>query len=93
MKLGTVLENDKWKVKVYSPPREHGPPHVHVISKGDNADVKIYLETLEVKGKTKFSKKSIKKIIKHLYKNYDYLMDRWETLHGKEKKTKFKKGT
>ena len=54
MKAGTVLKNGKWKVKVYSPPREHGSPHVHVISKGTKAQVKIFLEDLSVSGKTKF---------------------------------------
>jgi len=83
---GTVLENIKWKIKVYSPPKEHGAPHVHVISKGDRASVKVYLETLEISGKTKFSKKSVKEILKYVHKNYDFLMDKWEALHGKKKK-------
>ena len=86
MKAGTVIENNKWKIKVYSPPREHGSPHVHVISKGDKAELKVFLETLEVSGKTKFSKKAVKEIIKYIHKNYDVLMDSWEALHGKEKK-------
>jgi hypothetical protein len=85
--MGTVLENKNWKIKVYSPPGEHGSPHVHVIAKGEKAEVKIYLETLEVAGKTRFSKKSVKKIIKYLYENYDHLMETWEKLHGKKKKT------
>ncbi|MBL6988620.1 MAG: DUF4160 domain-containing protein [Bacteriovoracaceae bacterium] len=85
MKTRTVLENNKWQIKVYSPPREHGSPHVHIISKGDNAEVKIYLETLEVSGKTRFSKKSVKGIIRYVYRNYDLLMNQWEVLHGKKK--------
>ena len=86
MKAGTIIENSKWKIKVYSPPREHGSPHVHVISKGDKAELKVFLETLEVSGKTKFSKKAVKEIIKYIHKNYDVLMDNWEALHGKKKK-------
>lgn len=82
----TVAENNKWKIKVYSPPREHGSPHVHVIAKGTKAEVKIYLETLEVVGKTKFSPKSVKEILKYIDINYDILMDKWEALHGKKKK-------
>lgn len=85
MKVGTILENSRWKIKLYSPPREHGSPHVHVIAKGDNAEVKIYLQSLEIEGKTKFSKKAVKDIIKYIYQNYDYLMDRWEVLHDKKK--------
>ena len=50
VKVGTVIENAKWKIKVFAPPKEHGPPHVHVISKGDKAEVKISLVNLEVIG-------------------------------------------
>ena len=64
MKSGTVLENEKWKIKVFAPPKEHGSPHVHVMAKGSKASVKIYLESLEVEGNTKFSKKSVKLIIR-----------------------------
>lgn len=84
MKAGTVLENSKWKIKVYSPPKEHGSPHVHVIAKGEKAEVKIFLETLEVSGRTKFSKKSVKQIIAYIYENYDFLIEQWENLHGKK---------
>ena len=87
MKLGTIIENRKWKIKVFSPPREHGTPHVHVYSKSSKAEVKIFLETLEIVGKTKFSRRSIRLILKYIHQNYDILMDAWEALHGKKKKT------
>lgn len=88
MKSGTVLENSKWKIKIFSPPKEHGSPHVHIIAKGERAEVKIFLETLEVSGQTKFSKKAVREIIKYIHENYDLLMDHWELLHGKKRKTK-----
>lgn len=44
-----------------------------------------YLETLEVAGRTQFSKRSVKRILRYIYENYDLLMDRWEALHGKKK--------
>jgi hypothetical protein len=84
-KYGTVAENNKWKIKMYGPPREHGSPHVHVVAKGKNAEVKIYLETLEVEGKTKFSKRSVKQIIEYVYGNYDLLIEAWEAIHEKKK--------
>ena len=80
--MATVIETDKWKIKIYSPPREHGAPHVHVIAKGEKADLKVYLATLEVAGKTNFSKKSVKQILKYIHANYDILMDAWEVHHG-----------
>ena len=24
VKVGTVIENEKWKIKVFAPPKEHG---------------------------------------------------------------------
>jgi len=88
VKSGTVAENHLWRIKVYAPPREHGAPHVHVIAKNQHAEVKIFLETLEVVGRTRFSKKAVKEIIEFVHSNFEELMDAWEKLHGKKKKTK-----
>jgi hypothetical protein len=79
--MGVVIENSQWKIKIYPPPREHGPPHIHVIAKGMNAEVKINLITLEVLGKTRFSKKAVKDIIRYLFDNQDYLIEAWEKMH------------
>jgi hypothetical protein len=79
--MGVVIENSQWKIKIYPPPREHGPPHVHVIAKGMNAEVKINLITLEVLGKTRFTKKAVKDIIRYLFDNQDYLIEAWEKMH------------
>ena len=91
VKVGTVIENEKWKIKVFAPPKEHGPAHVHVIAKGEKAEVKISLVTLEVIGPTEFSKKTVRGIIKYIHENYEYLWNCWEALHGKNEKAKFKK--
>jgi hypothetical protein len=87
MKVGTIIENEKWKVKIYAPPKEHGPAHVHVIAKGEKAEVKISLVNLEIIGSTKFSRKTVRGIIKYIHKNYDYLMNEWEKIHENKKKT------
>ncbi|MBA2405464.1 MAG: DUF4160 domain-containing protein [Bdellovibrionales bacterium] len=89
-KVGTVIENEKWKIKVFAPPKEHGLAHVHVLAKGYNAEVKISLLTLEVIGSTKFHKRTAKGIIKYIYENYEFLWNCWEAIHGKDEKTKFK---
>lgn len=93
MKVGTIIENSKWKIKVYAPPKEHGPAHVHVIAKGEKAEVKISLETLQIIGSTKFSKHTVKAIIKYVHENFEFLWKSWEALHGKDKETKSKAGT
>lgn len=86
----TVIENEKWKIKVFAPPKEHGPAYVHVIAKGEKSEVKISLVTLEIIGSTQFSVRTVKGIIKYIYENYEYLWNCWEALHGKDKKTKSK---
>ena len=83
-KVGTIAENNYWKIKIYAPPKEHGPPHVHIKSKQSKAEVKISLETLSVVGQTKFKRKVIKEIIKYIYKNHEILVLHWEALHGKD---------
>lgn len=88
MKVGTIIENEKWKIKIFAPPKEHGPAHVHVIAKGEKAEVKISLIDLDIIGKTNFSKQTVKGIIKYVHQNYDILMDAWEKLHEKKKKAK-----
>ena len=90
VKVGTVIENEKWKIKVFAPPKEHGRAHVHVIAKGEKAEVKISLVTLEVIGSTQFSIRTVKGIIKYIHENFEYLWKCWEALHGKNEKTKSK---
>jgi hypothetical protein len=87
-KVGTIIENEKWKIKIFAPPKEHGPAHVHVIAKGEKAEVRISLVTLEVIGSTQFSKRAVKGIIIYIYENYEHLWKCWEALHGKKEKTK-----
>lgn len=72
MKVGTIIENEKWKIKVFAPPKEHGSAHVRVIAKGEKAEVKISLIDLAVIGKTKFNKQSVKGIIKYVLKTMTY---------------------
>lgn len=39
--MPTVFERDGWQIKVFLPPREHGPPHVHVYKAGDVAVITL----------------------------------------------------
>lgn len=82
-KSGKVIENDKWVVKIYAPPKEHKPAHVHVYTKTDRVEVKISLTKYEVLGPTKMDKRTVSKIIKWIDKNFDTLMEVWEKLHEK----------
>ena len=90
VKVGTVIKNEKWIIKVFAPPKEHGRAHVHVIAKREKAEVKISIVTLEVIGSTQFSIRTVKGIIKYIHENFEYLWKCWEALHGKNQKTKSK---
>ena len=86
--MSTVIENEKYRVKVYAPPREHNPPHVHIVKKSDNAEIRISLIDLSIMDNhTEFDRKSIKEILYWIHDNYETLKDKWEELHG-QKKTK-----
>lgn len=82
--VGVVLEDHEWRVKIYAPPREHGPPHVHAFKKGTKYEVKISLVDLRVMGHTKMSRRNIKTVVYLIWENYDYLKDCWESLHEKK---------
>lgn len=86
VRVGTVFETEHWKFKIFSPPREHGPPHVHVRGIGMNAEVRINLLTFEVMGETNFSRKAVLGILECIHINHEYLLECWENLHGKNKK-------
>lgn|GEM_PF-1164724 len=71
--VGVIIDCDEIVISVYPPPREHGKPHCHVISKksckvkGQKLEVfpelKIYLDGSEVVIITKgFSRKDIQMI-------------------------------
>jgi hypothetical protein len=84
MKVGVVLETDQWLIKVYAPPREHAPPHVHVIEKGTGLEVKVSLLSITVMKRTRMNERSVKGILLYVWKNHSYLVECWERLHGKE---------
>ena len=78
----TILENEHWRVKIYFPPKEHPPAHVHVFWKGKKGvQMTVFLETLEVKASKEWSKKAIKKVLNFIYDNFDLLIERWEEIH------------
>lgn len=84
MKVGVVLENDRWLIKVYAPPREHAPPHVHVIEKGTGLEVKISLVNITVMKKTRMNERSVRGILIYIWKNHTYLLECWDKLHEKK---------
>ncbi|MDQ3995444.1 MAG: DUF4160 domain-containing protein [Gemmatimonadota bacterium] len=39
--MPTVLEENGFQVRIYLPPREHQPPHVHVVKAGTEVVVRL----------------------------------------------------
>ena len=39
--MPTVLEEGGFAIRIYLPPREHWPPHVHVIGKGGEVMIRL----------------------------------------------------
>jgi hypothetical protein len=63
-------------------PRDHNPPHVHVVGRGGEAIVNLLtLEIMEISGFTKADRKVIEKIMQDFQFE---LMAEWERYHGKE---------
>ena len=69
-------------LKFYIYPKDHNPPHVHVI--GADCEAKITILSLECIQNNGFSEKDISKIIKFLEDKIDILIDAWEAFHENE---------
>lgn len=82
--MPTVLLDGGFRVVIFFPPREHGPPHVHVRKAGDEIIIELAAE-----GKSQ----RIRKIIGMrdldvaaafwlVEQNAGYLLERWRAYHG-----------
>ena len=69
---------------IYSPPREHGPAHVHVHKSGTVAvlclgDERTPVFPLRVSG---MSRRDVVKAVRMAQANRERLLAEWENLHG-----------
>lgn len=71
--MPTVITIGKVKMRIY--PRDHPPPHVHVV--GPGCEAKFEIGTLSCSFASGFTRRDLKKIQEYLKKNRDYLQEVW----------------
>jgi hypothetical protein len=75
-----VLELDGYEVVIYHPPREHGPPHVHVFRA--EHQVVIGLTPIAVLRTTRTMRSGqIVAAVRIVENNVDVLISEWEKIH------------
>ena len=84
-RMATVLTKDGFRVRIYGPPREHPPPHVHV-EKGREGLVILRLplpgKPLAVWRVYKMSKKDVLKAYRLVEDHQDAIGQAWRAIHG-----------
>lgn len=69
----TIIRTRNLSVRIY--PKDHNPPHVHVI--GPDAEAKFRIDNLDCISSRGFSQKALKKIKAFLNERKDYLLEAW----------------
>ncbi len=74
----TLLRTKNLRVVVY--PKDHGPPHIHVI--GPDAEARFQLEDMECIFSRGFSKGALKRIGQFLRDKEELLKEAWDEFQG-----------
>lgn len=77
--MGTVVEFNGIKIRVN--PRDHYPPHVHVVGKGCSA--RFNIQTMEWMESLEFSRSDLKAIEAVIYRRILEIWQEWERHHEK----------
>lgn len=80
--MTTVVHERGFRVRILAPPREHGPPHAHVV-KG-RGEVLVDLEPVsikEIRGQIKNA--DVVTAVRLVEKHLGALLQEWRRLHGK----------
>ena len=83
--MPTVVREDGFRVRVYGPPREHPPAHVHV-EKGKSGLVVIRLGTPETPPKVwrvyDMKDRDVLKAYRTVEKHHASILRAWRAIHG-----------
>ena len=80
--MPTVLRSNGFRVTIYAPPREHGPPHVHVVRAGRK--VVIELSPIRVRRISGMRDAEVSVAVRLVEQAHDYLMRKWKETHATE---------
>jgi hypothetical protein len=77
--MPTVLTVNGYAVKVYYPPREHGPAHVHVFRAGE--EVLIDLDPVAVRENRGMRTSHVVEAVGIVEDHLEVLRSEWERIH------------
>ena len=83
--MPTVVREDGFSIRIYAPPREHPPPHVHVYKAGELVIIELGVmgEPPTVRGLAAMSPSEVFKALRLVEQRREILIAAWEELHGK----------
>lgn len=87
--MPTYLRSDGFVVRIHGPPREHGPPHVHVhVHRGREGFVVVGLRLGAQRGRVwlredfGLSRRDILAAVRLVEQHAEQLLSHWERMHG-----------
>lgn len=78
--MPTVLRSGGFRFIIRMPPREHQPPHVHVLTAG--AEAVIELDPVFVRSAFRMSTGDVVRAVRLVEAHRDALMIAWRRYHG-----------
>lgn len=82
--MPTVLRQDGFRIIIYTPSREHGPPHVHVWKAGGEVIIELARpgRSQVIRAVAGVRPSDIAKAFRIVEDNSDFLHRNWRTYHG-----------
>ena len=84
MTVPTVLRSGRFRVVTHLPPREHGPPHVHVWTARGEAIITLAAggTVQAIREVTGMRARDVSEAFRLVEEHTAYLADRWRKIHG-----------
>jgi hypothetical protein len=81
----TILRQDGFRVRLYGPPREHAPAHVHVYSPGGSEAVFLLGDDRRepcLRDVVEMNRRDLARALRLVRENVTYLRACWRRIHG-----------
>lgn len=82
--MPTVLRRGGFNVLIRLPPREHGPPHVHVVRGDCECEFWIDPAAVRVKAVHRMRYTEVAQAFRLVADELDFLLAEWRRFHGSE---------